>query len=43
MEQTREQVRETWGKKREEGRNYLFDGADAGLVRWADSMRLGKE
>ncbi|HJB91899.1 MAG TPA: TetM/TetW/TetO/TetS family tetracycline resistance ribosomal protection protein [Candidatus Eisenbergiella merdigallinarum] len=43
VEQTREQVRETWGKKREEGRNYLFDGADAGLVRWADSMRLGKE
>ena len=43
VEQTRQQVREAWEKKRESDRNYLFDHADENLVRWAEGMRLGKD
>ena len=43
VEQTRQQVREAWEKKRESDRNYLFDHADENLVRWAEGMRLGND
>ena len=43
MEQTKGLVRQTWEKKRETGRNYLFDHADEELSRWAEQMRLGKD
>ena len=43
MEQTKGLVRQTWEKKRETGRNYLFDHADEDLSRWAEQMRLGKD
>ena len=43
VEQTRQQVREAWEKKRESDRNYLFDHADENLARWAEGMRLGND
>lgn len=43
VELVRRQIREEWGRHRQDGRNYLFDHMDDELAQQMEEIRLGKK